>query len=40
MIKDNFGCLILFYKWELGNDIFYSNVIEKFINLIDEKDCI
>ena len=38
MIKDNLDCLILLQKWEPRNDIFYSNVIEKIINLIDERD--
>lgn len=38
LIKDVVGCLILFHKWEAGSDLFYAQVIERFINLMDERD--
>ena len=38
LIKDNLGCLILLHKWEPGSDVFYSKVMERFLDLIDAGD--
>lgn len=35
-VKDVVGCLLLLERWDRGGDLFYSQVMEKFIELMDE----
>lgn len=38
LMKDVVGCLILFTAWEKGSDSFYNQVMNKFIDLMDNGD--
>lgn len=38
LMKDVVGCLIILTEWEKANDSFYSQVMNQFIKLMDNRD--
>ncbi|MBC6423699.1 MAG: hypothetical protein GDA43_22010 [Hormoscilla sp. SP5CHS1] len=37
-VKDVVGCLLLLHRWDRGGDRFYSQLMNRFIDLMDDRD--